>query len=251
VPERFEPLSVFVTTRDEERNIVRCLESVAWAGEVLVVDSGSTDRTVALAERLADRVETREWAGYSGQKSYAVSRLTRRWVLWLDADEEVPPALASEIREAVSAPRGKKGFSMPRRSFYLGRWIRHGGWYPDRKLRLFLRESVRFDGKAVHESALVDGPVGRLRSDLLHYSYRDLAHHVAKTDALAALAAREMHESGRRSSAIDLWARPISGFMRSYVIRAGFLDGWQGFVAAGMSGLYDFLKHSKLRELSG
>jgi hypothetical protein len=140
---------------------------------------------------------------------------------------------------------------MPRRSFYLGRWIRHGGWYPDRKLRLFLRERVRFDGKAVHESALVDGPVGRLRHDLLHYSYRDLAHHVAKTDALAGLAAREMHEQGRRSSAIELCVRPIAGFARSYVVRAGFLDGWQGFVAAGMSGLYDFLKHAKLREMNG
>lgn len=248
--ERFEPLAVFVTAKDEEGNIERCLRSVAWAGEVLVVDSGSADRTVAMAERIADRVERREWTGYSDQKTYAVSRLTRPWALWLDADEEVPPALAEEIRAALASPGRFAGFSMPRRSFYLGRWIRHGGWYPDRKLRLFLRERVRFDGRAVHEAALLDGPVGRLRHDLLHYSYRDLSHHLAKTDALAALAAGEMRDRGRGASAFDLAARPLAGFIRSYVIRAGFLDGWQGLAAAVMSGFYDFLKHAKLREMA-
>jgi hypothetical protein len=141
------------------------------------------------------------------------------------------------------------GFTVPRLSRYLGRWVRHGGWYPDRKLRLFRRDRVRFDGRAVHEAALVEGDVGSLSNDLLHHPYRDLAHHRAKLDALAALAAREMHENGRRVTAFDLVVRPAAGFLRSYVIRAGFLDGRQGFVAAWMSGLYDLRKHSKLRAL--
>jgi glycosyltransferase involved in cell wall biosynthesis len=247
--ERLDALSVFVTTLNEEANIERCLRSVAWAGEVLVLDSGSTDTTRALARELADRVETKEWSGYSEQKAYALSLLTRPWALWLDADEEVSPALAAEIREALADPGERFGFTMPRLSFYMGRWVRHGGWYPDRKLRLFRRDHVRFDGRLVHEAALVDGPVGELEHDLLHYSYRDMSHHLAKMDALASLAARDMMERGRRATVFDLALRPAAGFLRSYLLRAGFLDGRAGFVAAMMSGFYDFLKHAKLREL--
>lgn len=245
-PQPRTPISVVVITRNEEANLERCLLSVREiAGEIVVVDSGSTDGTIALAARLADRVIAQPWLGFGPQKQFAVEQARHPWILSLDADESLSPALAREIAD-LSFDRD--GYELPRRVWYLGRWILHGTWYPDPVLRLFHRERGRFSPDQVHESVELAGTVGRLRASLDHYPYRDLAHHHEKIQALSALAAGAMFAQGRRAHWAHLALRPAWEFFRSYVVRRGFLDGAPGLIAAGMHAHYNFLKQAKLWE---
>lgn len=231
-------------TRNEEANIERCLASVrAFASEILVVDSGSTDRTVALAAHLADRVLAQPWLGFGPQKQFAVEQAHHPWVLSLDADEAVSRELAAEITELAF---DRDGYELPRRVWYLGRWILHGTWYPDPVLRLFNRERGRFTPDRVHETVELSGTIGRLRGPLDHHPYKDLAHHHEKIDALSALSAEQMYEQGRRASWASLALKPAWEFFRSYVVRRGFQDGPPGLIAAGMHAHYNFLKQAKL-----
>lgn len=175
------PISVFIPTLNEEDRLPRCLRSLEWAEEVVVVDSGSTDGTVAVARELGARVVEHPWEGYSRQKEFALTQCRCEWALWLDADEEVSPKLGRSFRALFAAgPPAPSGFVMARRTVYLGKPLRFGGWYPDWKVRLFRKDRARFDGRSVHESAVVDGTVERVEGDLLHYSYRDLSHHMEK-----------------------------------------------------------------------
>ncbi|MEP7027661.1 MAG: glycosyltransferase family 2 protein [Candidatus Eisenbacteria bacterium] len=240
------PISAVVITRDEEANLERCLLSArAVAAELVVVDSGSTDRTLDIARRLADVVLERPWLGYGPQKQFALDQARHDWVLALDADEVLTPALASEIG---ACPFDLDGYELPRRSWYLGRWILHGTWYPDPVLRLFRRDRARYTTDRVHESVQLAGTLGRFRGHLDHYPYKDLAHHMAKLDALATLAAAQLAERGKRASWTRLALKPPFEFLRSYVLRRGFLDGAPGLVAAGMHAHYNFLKYAKLVE---
>jgi glycosyltransferase involved in cell wall biosynthesis len=239
-------ISVVVITYNEEANLARCLASVQpFAAEIVVVDSGSTDATREIAERHGARVVVQPWLGYGPQKQFALEQARMPWVFSIDADEEVSPALAREIAALDFAAAG---YTVPRLVWYMNRWIRHGGWHPDPVLRLFRREGARFTPDPVHESVHIDGRTRALRAPLYHYSYRDLAHHVAKMNVFSTLSADRMAARGRRSGWLQIAFRPSWEFFRVYVLRLGLLDGFAGFVIAVMHAQYTFLRLSKLEE---
>lgn len=240
------PVSVTVITLNESAHIEACLASVAWADEVVVVDSGSTDGTPDLARAKGARVIVRDWPGYSDQKNFAASQAHHDWILSVDADERVTPELAAEIRRTLQTDPREAGFRIPRVTWHLGRWIRTTDWYPDPQLRLYHRARATWPRKLVHESVAASGEVGRLRSDLQHYAYRDLAHHYATMDRYTTLAAQEMRERGRRAGVADLAVHPLAAFLRNYVLRRGCLDGVPGLIISSMNAYYVFMKFAKL-----
>jgi len=241
-------LSVAIIALNEEERIRACLESVTWADEVVVVDSGSSDKTVAIAREFTDRVLFHAWAGYGAQKNFALAQCQGDWLLALDADERVSEPLRVEIAAALAADPPVAGFAIPRRNFFQGAWVRHGGWYPDYQLRLFRRGRGAFTESAVHESVRVDGPVGRLRAPLDHQSYRGIEDFVARANRYSELAARQLASSGRGGSLGDLLVRPVWRFVSMYVLRAGYLDGWRGLTLAILYAHYVFLRAAKVRE---
>jgi len=239
-------VTVTVITQDEAANISACLASVAWADEVLVVDSGSTDDTVDLARAAGARVIVHAWPGYSAQKDFAAAEARHDWILSVDADERVTPALSAEIRRTLSAEPAVAGFRIPRVAWHLGRWIRTTDWYPDLQLRLYDRRRAHWNGRQVHESVVPDGAVGRLSAELQHYAYRDIGDHLATMNRYTTLAADQMFVDGRRATAVDLIIHPPAAFVRNYVLRGGFRDGLAGFVISAMNAGYVFLKFAKL-----
>jgi glycosyltransferase involved in cell wall biosynthesis len=241
-------LTVTVITRNEAANVAAALESVAWADEIVVVDAHSTDETVAIAGRFTDRVVARTWDGYVDQKNHAAGLATHDWILSLDADERATPELRQEILGVLAGDPPAQGYRIPRVSYYLGRWIRTTDWYPDYQLRLYDRRYARWAGRFVHESVEVGGRVGRLRSDLQHYPYRDIAHHVQTIDRYTTLAARQLAERGRRAGLLDIAARPPLAFLRNYVVRGGFRDAGPGLVVSLLNSYYVLLKFAKLWE---
>ena len=242
-------LSVVVITRNEAANIRAALESVRWADELVVVDSGSTDDTVRIARDLADRVVVHGWEGYGAQKNHASRLAAHDWILSLDADERVSPTLAREIRTLLDSEPAARGYRFPRVTRYLGRWIRSTDWYPDPQLRLYDRRAARWNDRLVHESVAVDGPVGRLQGELEHHAYRDVSHHLQTIDRYTTLAARQMRREGRRSDWIDLAVRPPAAFLRNYVVRGGMRDGARGLIVSMLNAGYVLLKFVKLWEL--
>ncbi len=244
------PLSVAVIVQDEERNLEACLESVRFADEIVVVDSHSTDRTVEIARRFTDRIFQREYQGQVDKKNHAVEKCSHDWVLSVDADERVSPELAREIR-AVLTSHGEAiaGFEIRRRTFYMGREIRHGEWNPDWVLRLFDRRRGRFGGTDPHDRVEVTGPVARLSGTMDHHPYRDFAHQIARVQHFSTLAARAFHEQGRRAGLWMLLVRPWFRFVKGYVLKLGFLDGIPGLAIAAASGFYAFARAVKLWEL--
>ncbi len=241
-------LSVCIVAMDEEDRLGDCLRSVDFADEWIVVDSHSSDGTRELAASMGARVIERDWPGHVEQKNFALDQAEHEWVLCLDADERVSPELRESILAALASPTSD-GFEICRRTWYLGRWIRHGGWYPDRNLRLFRRGKGRWGGTNPHDHMYVQGTVARLSGDLLHYSYRSLSDHLRIIDSYTSIAAREKHARGKRASVIDLTLRPLWKLLRMYVLKAGFLDGVAGVVVAVMGSYYVFLKYAKLREM--
>jgi glycosyltransferase involved in cell wall biosynthesis len=241
-------LSVTIITFNEEARLRRCLDSVAWADEIVVVDGGSTDRTVAVAREYTDRVVERPWPGFAAQKNFALAQARGAWVLALDADEEVTPELRDAILGIVKGNPTAVGYEIARRNIVWGEWIRHGGLYPDWQLRLFRRGHGAFVARAVHEAVRVDGPVERLPHPLLHRSYRDLADFVARADRYSTLAAEEWLAEGRPIRSRDLVLRPLGRFLTMYVVRAGFLDGWRGLLLAGLYAYYVFMRTGKALE---
>jgi glycosyltransferase involved in cell wall biosynthesis len=242
-------LSVTIITRDEGAHIAQAIESVAWADEVVVVDSESTDDTVAIARRYTDRVVVRPWPGYVAQKNYAASIASHDWILSLDADERVTPELATEIRGILASAPGASAYRMPRVTWYLGRWVRTTDWYPDDQLRLYDRRVAQWTGRYVHEAVTAGGAVGRCRSELQHFAFRDIADHLETIDRYTTYAARQMHESGRRAGALQLVLHPPVAFLRNYLLRGGVRDGLAGFVISALNSHYVFLKFAKLWEL--
>jgi glycosyltransferase involved in cell wall biosynthesis len=238
-----------VITLNESANIEAALQSVAWADEIVVVDAGSTDDTVEKARRFTDRVIVRDWPGYITQKNYAASVATHDWIFSLDADERVTPDLAAEIRALVNTEPACAGYRVPRISHYLGRWIRSTDWYPDYQLRLYDRRRAQWAGRYVHESVQAEGEVGRLRADLQHYPYRDVSHHIQTIDKYAGLAARQMHEDGRRAGGLSMILHGDAAFLRNYVLRGGFRDGVPGLIVSVLNTFYVALKFVKLWEL--
>ncbi len=241
-------LTVTVITRDEARHIEAALQSVAWADEIVVVDSGSTDETVAIARPLATRVEVREWPGYGAQKNYAAGIASNDWILSLDADERVSPDLAAEIRAVLRDEPPHPGYRIPRVTWYLGRWIRSTDWYPDFQLRLYDRRQARWNTRRVHESVEADRAPGVLRHELQHYAYRDISHHLATIDRYTTLAADQWFSDGRRTNGLEMFVHPRFAFLRNYLLRGGFRDGAAGLLVSRMNAYYVFLKLAKLWE---
>ena len=242
-------LSVTIITKNEAADIAAALDSVAWADERIVVDSFSTDDTAAIAERSGARVEAREWPGYVAQKNHAASVASHDWILSLDADERVTPELAAEIRKTLQQEPNDRGFWIPRVTFHLGRWIRTTDWYPDHQLRLYDRRAAEWTGRYVHEGVHVNGGVGRLRNELQHYAYRDVAEHMETIDHYTTLAARQMFEQGRRASLFDMAVQSKFAFFRNYILKRGFLDGNAGLIISRMNARYVDLKFAKLRDM--
>ena len=243
------PVTATVITFNEAANIQAALESLSWADEIIVVDSESTDDTVAIARKFTDKVLARPWPGYIAQKNFAAEQASHDWVFSLDADERVTPALADEIRQRLSTTSSVSGYRVPRVTFHLGRWMRSTDWYPDYQLRLYDRRRARWAGKYVHESVKADGEVEDLRGELQHYAYRDLSHHFQTMDRYTTLAARQMFEEGRRAGIFDLVVHPPAAFLRNYVLRRGFTDGVPGLIVSAMNARYVGLKFAKLWEL--
>ncbi|HQZ39164.1 MAG TPA: glycosyltransferase family 2 protein [Vicinamibacterales bacterium] len=239
-----------VITFNEAAHIEAALASLAFADEIIVVDSESTDDTVARAKACSDRVKVivRPWPGYVAQKNFAAEQARHDWIFSLDADERVSGPLADEVRAAAAA-EGIAGYRIPRVTFHLGRWLRSTDWYPDYQLRLYDRRRARWTGRLVHESVRADGPVEHLNGELLHYAYRDLSHHLQSMDRYSTLAARQMFEDGRRAGWWDLALHPPAAFARNYFLRGGFRDGVPGLIVSAMNARYVGLKLAKLWEL--
>lgn len=243
-------ISVFVLAKNEEERIERCLRSIDWADErIVVVDEETTDATAEIARPFATDLVIHRWLGFSATKQYALERATGDWVLWIDADEVAEPALAESIQRAVSDPRGRVGFKIKRRNHYLGKIVRHGAWSNDSVVRLFRREAGRFDDRAVHESVEVKGAVGELDGFLDHYSYRDLDHHQEKIRTWARLWAKQAMSDGKRATMLDLLFRPPLRFIKGYFLKVGFLDGRVGLILAFMDAVYVGMKYARLCEL--
>jgi glycosyltransferase involved in cell wall biosynthesis len=243
-------LSVTVIALNQEDHIGPCLESVAFADEIVVVDTGSTDRTVELARARAARVISVPWQGFGRTKNFALDQARGEWVFSLDTDERVPRALKEEILAVVRAGGPLHGYRVPRKNYVGSRWVRRLGWWPDYTLRLFRRQQGRFREREVHEEVAVAGPVGRLAAPLEHYSYRDLAEYAARQERYARLAARELARQGRRPVAGELLLRPLATFLKLYLLRGGLLEGALGLGLALESSRYNYKKYHYLRELT-
>ena len=243
------PLSGVVICFDERENIARCLESLAFCDEIVVVDSGSTDGTREIARRYTKRVVEQEFLGYVKQKNFALDLAAHDWVVSLDADEALSPELAEEIRDALAGDGGEfAGYRLDRVTRFLGVWHDRGAWYPDWQLRVFRRSRGRWEGRDPHDRFRLDGPVRRLGGRLEHFSYRDLADSVETLDRYSTIAAREMRAAGVRFRLVDLLVRPVWRFLRGYLLRGGFLKGLPGLAVAANSAYYAFLKYAKLWE---
>jgi glycosyltransferase involved in cell wall biosynthesis len=242
-------LSLTVITKNEEQNIDRCLASAPFADEIVVVDCGSADRTVEIARRYTDRVIHHDWEGHVRQKQFAVDAASNDWILSLDADEQVSEPLRALIENLKRVEPTADAYAVRRRTFYLGRWICHSGWYPDARIRLFHRGKARWGGIDPHDEVICDGRVAELRGDLNHYSYRDLAHHLRQIDSYTTIMAARYFEQGRRARLSDLLLRPPFAFAKAFVFQAGFLDGVRGLIIASLAAYYDFVKYAKLWEL--
>ena len=240
------PVTATIITYNEEGRIVECIASLSCCDEVIVVDSGSTDKTRELAAAQGARVIEHAWEGYSRQKNFAAAQARNDWILSIDADERLSIELADEIAACKLTAPHEVAFSMPRRVFYLGAWIHHSGWYPDRKVRLYDRRFCRWEGDFVHESLKVDGETGLFRGDLLHFPYRDWNDHLARVSRYTELAAKAARSSGRRGSVARLIAGPVLTFIKSFLFQAGFLDGWRGLTIAYMAARYVFQKEVRI-----
>ena len=241
-------LSVVLITQNAAEQLADCLASVAFADEVVVVDSGSTDGTAALAERYGARVVAKEWLGFGRQKQFAVEQAAHDWVLCLDADERVSPELAASLVRALEAPAAPV-YRMARRNRFLGRWLRHGEGYPDWSARLFDRRRARWSDDEVHEKLLYAATPGTLEGDLLHESAEDLGRYLEKQNRYTTLAARELHRQGRRAGIAEFALSPLLRFIKFYVLRLGFLDGLPGLVHIAIGCMNSFMKYAKLIEL--
>lgn len=244
-----EPVSVVIIAKNESRHIEACLQSVQWADEIVVVDSGSSDDTCAIARRYTDKVFELPWQGFGPQKQAAVDLASHTMIFSIDCDERVPEELADELRGILRAGPAFAGYWVPRRTFIGAKEIRHSGWSPDLVVRLFDRNRARFSDHLVHESVVVDGPTSICSQSLLHFSFQSIGDMLPKLNQYSALAAQQMFESGKRCGWCSLIVKPVAAFMKTYVVKRGFLDGFEGLVIAVISSLSAFMKYARCFEL--
>lgn len=243
------PVSATLITHNEEQNIGAALQSLSWANEIIVVDSGSDDATTEIGRKFTDKIYRRQWTGYVDQKNFAVDQASHDWILSLDADERVSPALASEIQSLVCSTPARSGYRIPRVTFFMERWIRHGDWYPDYQLRLFDRRHGRWEGGRVHESVHLRDNPGFLKGEIHHYTYRSLSAYLKRLEQYSTLAAWDYQQKGKVSTAAKLMGDPLATFIKAYLLKRGFLDGIPGLMAAVMGATSVFFKYAKLYEL--
>lgn len=243
-------ITATIITLNEERNIARAIESLRCVDEILVVDSGSVDRTVELAANLGARVIEANWRGYSAQKNWAAEQASHDWILSLDADEALSEALEAEIWNLKKTGPRYDAYTMPRLACYLGRWILHSGWHPDRKLRLYHRSKALWVGDFVHENVQVSGRIGRLESNILHFTCESLSEHLKTLDRYTTLAAQELAARQIKVPMSRLILDPPWTFLRSYFFQRGFQDGLEGLIIAYMAAFYTLLKYAKARNMS-
>lgn len=246
-----EKISACITCCNEEHNIRRCLQSVKWADEIVIVDSFSTDRTPAICREFTDKIHQHVWLGYIGQKNLIKDLADGPWVLFIDADEEVSPDLRDEIVAEFESGRNSNfdGYEFPRMVRYMGKWIRHGEWYPDYKLRLFRKEKGVCAGKEPHDRTTVLGPKKRMRGNLYHYTYDNIHDQIRTLNDFSTISAKGMYAAGRKFHWIDMFVRPPFRFFKSFITKRGLLDGMLGFIVATISAHGVFLKYAKLYEL--
>ena len=243
-----EKLSVTIITKNEEENIERCLRSIKWADEIIVVDSGSTDNTIAICNNYKCKVYSINWLGFGKTKQYAVDRTSNEWVFSIDADEEVTPELKSSILEVLQKNPQTAGFRTSRRSFYVDKWIKYSGWKKDAPLRLFRKSKGGFNKKEVHESIEVNGKISSLKGKMLHYTYPTIASHIEKMNRYAELNISKQYKPGKRYSVLGAIIRGKWKFTKMYFFQGGFLDGRTGFILAVNSAFGVYLKYIKLWE---
>lgn len=245
------PLSVILITKNEASDIRACLESVAWADEIIVVDSGSTDDTVAICQALGAQVHVfPDWPGFGPQKNRALGYATEDWVFSLDADERVSPELRREIEHTMAQEGPYQAYDVPRLSSYCGRFMRHSGWYPDYVTRLFRRGAAHFSDDVVHERLLVDGETGRMKGELMHYAFADPEEVLRKVDQYSTAGAQRMHAKGRQATLAGAVVRGLWSFVRTYFLRLGFLDGREGFMLAVSNAEGTYYRYVKLLMLN-
>ncbi len=242
-------ISVTVRTFNEEKNLQECLESVSWADEIVVVDSLSTDNTVSIARKFTDRVILQKWLGHIGQSQFATDQTKNLWVLHIDADERVSPSLRDEILALNLDTSPYDAYEMPRRHFFMQKWIDHSAWYPDYKIRLFRKDRCRWGGYNPHDEVKVSGKKKKLRHDLTHFIYRDIEHFAATKNTYSSLTAADHFKNGRRAHIVDFTLRPLYAFLYRYLVRLGIADGIAGLTISVMEAHAVFLKYIKLYEI--
>lgn len=242
-------ISACITCMNEEEKIEACLASLTWCDEIIVVDSYSTDRTVEICRKYTPNVFQHPWSGYIAQKNYIRSLAKNPWILFIDADEVVSPDLRNAIEEEFARGPGETvGYAFPRLVYHLGRWIHHGEWYPDLKLRLFRKNRGHSAGQEPHDRVVVDGPTKVLRAPLYHFTYDDLSDHIATLNRFSSISAHEKYAADRRFHWSDIAFRPIWRFIKAYFLKLGFLDGRAGFIIAALSATGVLAKYAKVLE---
>jgi len=243
-------ITAIIITLNEEENIEKCLQSIAWVDEIIIVDSGSTDRTEEISKKYTNNFVYSEWSGFGMQKQKALDKASSNWVLSIDADEIITKELRKEIKKIISSENFFNGYKIPRRSFYMGKFIKHCGWYPDYVTRLALRNSCFFSDDIVHERLiLTNGKEGFCKFNIEHFPYKNITHHIEKINKYSELSAIKMFENNQEISWLKILITPFFGFFRAFFLRLGFLDGWQGFVVSLSTGFIGFLKYLKLKEM--
>lgn len=243
-------LSVIIICKNEEQHIQACLESVAWADEIIVLDSGSTDSTLEICSQFTDKVEVTDWPGFGAQKNRALSKATQPWVLSIDADERITESSKNEILQVIQNQDSLDGYHLPRSSNFCGRFMRHSGWYPDYVLRLFRREKAQFTNDVVHERVICNSKTGHLTQPILHYTYDSLDQAVEKANLYSTLGAEKLLAEGKKSSLGKAMAKGVWAFIRTYLLRKGFLDGKHGFMLAIVNAEATYYKYAKLAVLN-
>jgi len=243
-------ISVVIITYDEEERLEGALKSVAdLASEVIVVDSFSPDNTLDVAKKYTKHVYQREWTNFADQKNFANDKASFSWILSLDADERVSPELREEILHIKEGEPECSGFSMPRQVFYLGKWIHHSGWYPDRKIRLFRKEEAHWEGEYIHEKLVIQGKIEKLKGHIHHFTYRTIADHLDRINKFSKLGAQKLYTQKKKTRWYHLVFLPFFRFIKSFFFRLGFLDGFAGLVISVLNGYAVFIRYAKLREI--